>query len=73
MDVTLSQARECWSEVVERLQHGEEIVLENTRNRQAAVMRRLEGTRRRGRCGPAARRGRSSARWSRRLRREPRC
>ncbi|WP_225842647.1 DnaB-like helicase C-terminal domain-containing protein [Streptomyces albus] len=42
MDVTLSQARECWSEVVERLQHGEEIVLENTRNRQAAVMRRLE-------------------------------
>uniref|UniRef100_UPI00131E1D9D hypothetical protein n=1 Tax=Streptomyces albus TaxID=1888 RepID=UPI00131E1D9D len=43
MNVSLSQARECWSEVVERLQHGEEIVLANSRNRQAAVMRRLEG------------------------------
>ncbi|GHJ19174.1 DnaB-like helicase C-terminal domain-containing protein [Streptomyces albus] len=42
MSVSLSQARECWSEVVERLQQGEEIVLANSRNRQAAVMRRLE-------------------------------
>ncbi|KPC87895.1 hypothetical protein ADL27_42005, partial [Streptomyces sp. NRRL F-6602] len=53
--MSLSQARECWSEVVERLQHGEEIVLENTRNRQAAVMRRLEdGAVLGGAAGPAA-------------------
>lgn len=43
MDVTLSQAREQWSEVVERLQQGEETVLVNSKNRQAAVMRCLEG------------------------------
>ncbi|WP_173875188.1 DnaB-like helicase C-terminal domain-containing protein, partial [Streptomyces albus] len=49
MDVTLSQAREQWSEVVERLQQGEEVVLVNTRSRQAAVMRRLEGAEP---CGP---------------------
>ncbi|MEU5838586.1 DnaB-like helicase C-terminal domain-containing protein [Streptomyces diacarni] len=43
MDVTLSQAREQWSEVMERLGHGEETVLVNTKTRQAAVLRRLEG------------------------------
>ncbi|MGP3991646.1 DnaB-like helicase C-terminal domain-containing protein [Streptomyces sp. 3N207] len=43
MEMTLSQAREQWSEVVERLQQGEDIVLVNSKNRQAAVMRRLEG------------------------------
>ncbi|MGP3979324.1 DnaB-like helicase C-terminal domain-containing protein [Streptomyces sp. 8N114] len=43
MDVTLSQAREQWSEVVERLQHGEQVVLVNTKSRQAAAMDRLEG------------------------------
>ncbi|MFE0766145.1 DnaB-like helicase C-terminal domain-containing protein [Streptomyces smyrnaeus] len=43
MDVTLSQAREKWSEVAERLQYGEEIVLVNSKSRQAAVLRRLEG------------------------------
>ncbi|WP_051856975.1 DnaB-like helicase C-terminal domain-containing protein [Streptomyces sp. NRRL S-1868] len=38
MDVTLSQARERWSEVVERLQHGEEVVLVHTKSRLAARM-----------------------------------
>lgn len=38
MDATLSQARERWSEVVERLQHGEEVVLVHTKSRLAARM-----------------------------------
>ncbi|WP_369199391.1 DnaB-like helicase C-terminal domain-containing protein [Streptomyces sp. PU-14G] len=42
MEVTLSQAREQWSEVIERLGHGEETVLVNSKSRQAAVLRRLE-------------------------------
>lgn len=43
MDVTLSQAREQWSEVVESLGHGAEIVLVNSKSRQAAVMRCPQG------------------------------
>lgn len=39
MDATLSQAREQWSEVVERLQQGEEVVLVNSKSGQAAVLR----------------------------------
>jgi antitoxin (DNA-binding transcriptional repressor) of toxin-antitoxin stability system len=49
MDVTLSQAREQWSEVIEHLHSGEDIVLVNTRRGQAAVLRRLAGARP---CGP---------------------
>ncbi|MGI5350425.1 DnaB-like helicase C-terminal domain-containing protein [Streptomyces sp. CA-250714] len=41
MELTLSQAREQWSEVVERLQQGEDVVLVNSKSRQAAVMRHL--------------------------------
>ncbi|MGY1440123.1 DnaB-like helicase C-terminal domain-containing protein [Streptomyces reniochalinae] len=55
MDVTLSQAREQWSEVIERLGHGEETVLVNTKSRQAAVLRRLEGPQPPGPVWPSTR------------------
>lgn len=42
MDVTLSQARERWSEVVERLQQGDQVVLTNAKSGQAALLRRPE-------------------------------
>ncbi|MFE0880167.1 DnaB-like helicase C-terminal domain-containing protein [Streptomyces smyrnaeus] len=41
-EVTLTQAREQWSEVVEHLQQGEDVVLVNSKSRQAAVMRHLQ-------------------------------